>query len=31
MTPMSITGSSIAVIGSYFYSIAKGKDKAKKA
>ena len=31
MTPMSITGSAIAIVGSYFYSIAKGKDKAKKA
>lgn len=31
MTPLCIAGSSIAIIGSYLYSLAKGKDKAKKA
>jgi solute carrier family 35 protein E1 len=30
MTPLCITGSAIAIIGSYFYSLAKGKDKSKK-
>jgi solute carrier family 35, member E1 len=30
MTPLCITGSAIAIIGSYFYSLAKGKDKAAK-
>lgn len=28
MTPFSIAGSSIAIIGSYLYSMAKGRDKA---
>jgi len=31
MTPMCSIGSAIAIIGSYFYSMAKGKDKAAKA
>jgi solute carrier family 35 protein E1 len=33
MTPFSIAGSTIAIIGSYLYSMAKGRDKAlaKKA
>ena len=31
MTPLCIAGSAIAIIGSYFYSMAKGADKLKKA
>ena len=31
MTPLCTAGSAIAIIGSYFYSLAKGKDKIKKA
>jgi solute carrier family 35 protein E1 len=31
LTPLCATGSAIAIIGSYFYSMAKGKDKAAKA
>ena len=31
MTPLCMAGSSIAIIGSYFYAMAKGADKAKEA
>ena len=31
MTPLCMAGSSIAIIGSYFYAMAKGADKAKAA
>jgi len=31
MTPLCTAGSSIAIIGSYFYAMAKGADKAKAA
>jgi len=31
MTPLCTAGSSIAIIGSYFYSLAKGREKLKKA
>ena len=30
MTPLCTAGSSIAIIGSYFYAMAKGADKLKK-
>ena len=30
MTPLCMAGSSIAIIGSYFYAMAKGADKLKK-
>merc|ERR1719240_191729 len=29
MTPLCTLGSAIAIVGSYFYSLAKGKDKTK--
>ena len=31
MTALCTAGSSIAIIGSYFYAMAKGADKAKAA
>merc|ERR1719172_382989 len=31
MTPLCQAGSAIAIVGSYLYSLAKGKDKVKKA
>merc|ERR1719263_1907865 len=31
MTPLCTLGSAIAIIGSYFYSMAKNADKIKKA
>merc|ERR1712060_72427 len=31
MTKMSMLGSGIAIVGSYFYSMAKGRDKSKKS
>jgi len=30
LTPMSTAGSAVAIIGSYFYSLAKGRDKISK-
>jgi solute carrier family 35 protein E1 len=29
MTPLCTAGSAIAIVGSYLYSLAKGKDKLK--
>jgi len=28
MTPLCIAGSSVAIVGSYLYSMAKGREKA---